>query len=103
MNGAAMLTEERQKEQIRNYLRTRFCPSVPADEEKNYSVHPLADRNNWYGIFKACDLYSEHRRLEVGSEWWEGGIPGATFQLAHPPIDIQKAKEHASQFIGESK
>ncbi|HEV3445593.1 MAG TPA: hypothetical protein VG099_13180 [Gemmataceae bacterium] len=96
-----MLGEARQKEAIREYLHRKFGPNVPADEAAKYSVGPLSDRPNWYGIYKVCDLSQGHGHLEPGTEWMEGGdlIPGVTVRAA----DVLDAKDRTSQFLGRSK
>jgi hypothetical protein len=97
-----MLSEERQKDEIRRYLSKKFGANVPADEAKKYSVDSLPDRPNWYGIFM-LDLSTGSRHLEVGTEWFEA-FPGATVQPSSlTPADIQKAEESSSQFLGKPR
>ncbi len=89
-----MLSEERQKDEIRRYLSKKFGEKVPADEAKKYSVRPLPDGPNWYGIFKDDNLLEDTKWMEV--------FQGATVRPSSlTPADIQKAKESSSQFLGK--
>ena len=99
-----MLSTQRQNEEIRRHLARKFDGNAPADEAAKYSVYALPDRPGWYGIFKQCEMGGDQGHLEDGSEWWEGGIPGAVLRPSDlTPADLQRAKEAPSQFIARPK
>ncbi len=91
-----MLSEERQKDEIRRHLAKNFGTNVPAGEAEKYSVRPLPDGENWYGIFKEGHLVEGTKRMEV--------FPGATLDPSSlTPTDIQKMKESSSQFLAKPR
>jgi hypothetical protein len=96
-----MLSIERQKEVIRQHLVRKFGNQIPEGEAGKYSVNSLQGRPEMFAIFIRPDPRSKTGYMEEGTEWWEGGIPGAVVRPADITPDVaEKMRDHAKQFLG---